>query len=373
MKRTENLKYTQDDNAFYMTLRKRVNKYFSDSGITKYANTAMYTKTVTQLLLFLGTYTLILSNKFFGWTLLALQIIFHFSMFLISVGIAHEGSHNAYSSKKWINKTAVFVFDLIGINSHFWVQNHIHSHHNVPNVPLYDSAIESFGAIRLHPKTKANWLSKYQHLYMFIVYGFAPLFLVFVLDPLSFLQRVIGYEKNNAHHWGQILFMYVSKVIVLGYTLIIPIIVIDVPAWQIVAGFLAGHFISGVALGIVFQTTHLSDFSQFPEPDKNGYLNHSYAAHIMKTTASFSVSNPVVTWISGGLNLHTIHHLFPNICQIHLPKLVPILRETAKEFGIPYKEYGFWGAIASHLRLLKKLGNAPSYIPEDQQSIYSAN
>ena len=44
------------------------------------------------------------------------------------------------------------VFDLIGINSYMWEYNHNLSHHYVPNIPVYDSAIDSFGLFRFHPR-----------------------------------------------------------------------------------------------------------------------------------------------------------------------------------------------------------------------------
>jgi linoleoyl-CoA desaturase len=363
------IKYNQQDNEYYKVLRTRVSKYFLERGISKYANTAMYLKTASIFAAFIGSYVLILSNRFSSWDLFFLQVLFHCSMFVMVVGIAHDGSHNAYSPKRWVNRALTFTFDLVGINSHFWTYNHMYSHHACPNIPLHDSAIESFALVRLHPKTQYRKIHSYQHVFMFAIYAVVTLFQFLVLEFISFSQRVTGYKETDQHSFGQISFMCISKALVLSYTLLIPLAVLDAPAWQVIAGFLAGHMVCGIGLGVAFQTTHLSDFSTFPEPDETGLINHSYAVHIMKTSASFAVNNPVVTFLSGGLNLHTAHHLFPGICQIHLPALDKIVRQTAKEFGIMYKEYTFFGAIASHIRLLKRLGNAPSYRPQLTESM----
>ena len=56
----------------------------------------------------------------------------------------------------------------------------------------------------------------------------------------------------------------------------------------VLVGFFAGNFVAGITLGIVFQVTHLSDHSIFPE--------------------IFYTNNPVVTWISGGLKYHNVMH-----------------------------------------------------------------
>ena len=49
----------------------------------------------------------------------------------------------------------------------------------------------------------------------------------------------------------------------------------------------------------------------------------------------------------GGFNDHILHHLFPTIDRSCLPELRTILMMGCKEFGITYKECGFfrnfWG------------------------------
>ena len=138
-------------------------------------------------------------------------------------------------------------------------------------------------------------------------------------------------------------------------------ILIDTPSWQILLGFLLGHVLSGLALGAIFQTTHLSKRTQFPEPNGEGRINNSFDQHILDTTADFCLNNWLVTWISGGLNLHVAHHLFPDISQTHLIAITKILKETATEYKVNYHAYPTIGAaIRSHLKTLKKLGNASS-------------
>ena len=63
---------------------------------------------------------------------------------------------------------------------------------------------------------------------------------------------------------------------------------------------------------------------------------------------------------NGGLNFQIEHHLFPNICHVHYRKISSIVKETAAEFGLPYKSANsFIAALHSHLRLLKQLGMKP--------------
>jgi linoleoyl-CoA desaturase len=62
----------------------------------------------------------------------------------------------------------------------------------------------------------------------------------------------------------------------------------------------------------------------------------------------------------GGLNHHVVHHLCPNICHVHYPALTAIVRETAAEFGVPYREHRtVWQAVVRHYHLLRELGRKP--------------
>lgn len=258
------------------------------------------------------------------------------------------------------------MFDLIGINSHMWEYNHNLSHHYVPNIPLYDSAIDSFVLFRFHPRSAWHSFHRYQHWYIFLLYAFSTLFKIFILDFYSFSRKRIGMIAVNKPGWKDIAYLLFTKAVVIGYTLIIPLLVIHEPAWQIVAGFIAGNFLMGITLGIVFQVTHLSDHTVFAEPDATGQVQHSYPEHILKTTADFCADNKVITWISGGLNLHVAHHLFPKISQQHLPAITKIVKHTAAEYGLVYKEYPtVLAALRSHLRLLKRLGSRENFTAGD--------
>ncbi len=362
----QKISYLQENDNFYITLRQRIGQYFTNKGLTKQDDPRMFIKTTTQLSLWAASYICMLSNNFYGWALFSFQIVFHFSMFLMSVGIAHDGSHGAYSKRPWLNKIMYRVFDLIGINSHVWEYNHNLSHHYVPNIPIYDSAIDSFGLFRFHPKAKYYSFHRYQHIYIFFLYALSTLFKIFFLDFFSFARKRIGNVRMNKHSIGNISYLVFTKLFVLGYTLVVPILVIDVPAWQIIGGFLAGNIVMGITLGICFQVTHLSDRTIFPEPDVNGVINSSFPRHILATTADFSTNNKIITWISGGLNLHVTHHLFHKISQVHLPDLTKIVEQTCKEFAVPYKAYpSVFAALRSHLRLLKVLGSREKFTVTD--------
>ena len=353
------IRYSQKEEPFAKAMRERVNAYFRDQNLSKFANPRMVGKALFQVFLWVGLYALIISNQFQGWSLFFLQLAFYFTVFLVSVGIAHDGSHDAFSANPKVNSTMNCVFDFIGINSYMWDFNHIKSHHNVPNIPLYDSAIDSFKLFRFHPRATYFRFHQYQQYYIPVIYACATLFKIFFLDFFSFSRKRIGFIKMEAHSRREILWLVATKLVVITYMLVLPLAILDAPAWQIILGFLCGNFVAGIALGVIFQVTHLSDYTSWPEPDKDGIIDNSFARHILETTSDFCPYNRVVTWVAGGLNNHVAHHLFPDISQIHLPALTKIVKATAAEYGVPYKAYPTVGAaLKSHFYTLKKLGEA---------------
>lgn len=354
------IKYAPGEDDFYRKCRTKINAYFADKGIHKLAGRRMYGKTILLFSLWIFLYALILSNRFGGWALILLQTAWHFNMFLMSVGIAHDGTHHAYSNKKLVNRFFSGVFDYIGINSDMWEYNHIHAHHNAPNVPIYDSAIFSLRLFRFHPRAPYHSFHRYQHLYIFFIYACSTLFKLFFLDFFSFFRKRIGFISIQQHSLKAFLYLLWTKAVVVTYTLVIPLLVLDAPAWQIITGFLLGHIVSGIALGVIFQVTHLHQDTTWPEPDEAGNIKTSFAEHVLITTADFSPGNRIITWISGGLNIHVAHHLFPRISQMHLIPMARIIKETADECNVRYYHYPtVWQAVRSHLVTLKKLGERP--------------
>lgn len=352
------IRYRYKKDPFYDALRQRINTYFEDRNLSRYADHRMVGKTIFQVSMWGGLYALIMSDWFAGIVLILLQVSWHFTMFLMSVGIAHDGSHNSYSKKKWVNRVMAKCFDFIGINSDMWEYNHILSHHNAPNIPVYDSAIYSFWFFRLHPEARHYKIHKYQHLYIFVIYALATLFKLFFLDFFSFRRKRIGFVMTKRMPLKKVLWLFGTKALVITYTLVLPLIFLSAPTWQILLGFVLGHVVSGISLGVIFQVTHIGDFTKWPVPDENGVIDNSFTQHIMETTGDFAPESWLATWVSGGLNIHVAHHLFPRVSQIHLRPLAKIVKEAAKEFDVPYKVYPtVWSAVVSHLRTVKRLGN----------------
>jgi len=86
-------------------------------------------------------------------------------------------------------------------------------------------------------------------------------------------------------------------------------------------------------------------------------MENNWAIHQILTTTNFSPSSKFFSWCVGGLNYQIEHHLFPNICHVHYKKISAIVKETAREFNLPYhSQKHFASAMWNHFKMLKQLG-----------------
>ncbi len=139
--------------------------------------------------------------------------------------------------------------------------------------------------------------------------------------------------------------------------LVLPFLVVDQPWYFILLGFVILHFVEGMTLAVVFQLAHVVESAEFPTPNEEGKLQDSWAAHQLKTTANFARKSHLANFICGGLNFQIEHHLFPTICHVHYPRIAPIVKATAQEFGIPYLQNDTLAkAFGSHVGALKRFG-----------------
>ena len=98
-----------------------------------------------------------------------------------------------------------------------------------------------------------------------------------------------------------------------------------------------------------------------PVPDSKGNIKNTWAIHQLKTTVNFACNNKLVNWFTGGLNHQVEHHVFPNISHIHYNKIAEIVKNTAKEFNLPYNEFKTTkDAIIAHFKYLRLMGVKPA-------------
>ncbi len=362
-KSPKTITFAPSQREFSATLNKRVGEYFKVNGLNRHADLEMIFKTFFMFGMYFIPYGLILAGVVSGtgWLLFSV-VIMGLGLAGIGLSVMHDANHGAYSKKKWVNNFVGYSMNLIGANAFNWKIQHNVLHHTYTNVHEEDEDISPRGVLRLTPHSDWKWIHKYQHLYAWFLYGLMTIAWMVFKD----FSRLDRYNKNgltksnNSDVSKEWLILIFTKIVYVSYIFVIPVLFTPLAWWQIVIGIFMMHYIAGFLLAIIFQPAHVIEGTEFPLPDEKNQLENNWAIHQLITTTNFGNKSRWFSWYVGGLNFQIEHHLFPNICHVHYRKISKIVKETALEFGLPYKSARtFADALAGHARLLKQLGAQP--------------
>ena len=344
------------DMAFQLELRRRVAEYFGASGRRERDCWQMYLKTAILLTGFAVSYWLLVfaARTWIEGAVLAVVL----GLFAAGIGlnIQHDGGHRAYSNRPWVNRLMALTLELIGGSSYLWRWKHSVFHHTYVNVAGHDTDIDLGPLARLSPHQVRRGFHRWQHLYLWPLYGFLAIKWQCFDDFRKILTaRVKRQSVPRPRGWDLVTFV-AGKAVFFGLAFGIPLQLHSLGA--VLAFYLVSGLVAGLVLSVVFQVAHCVEEAEFHVPhEETGSLEHAWAVHQAETSVNFSRHSRVVSWLVGGLNFQIEHHLFPRISHVHYPALSGLVEDTCREFGIEYTVHRtFWAGIASHFRWLRRMG-----------------
>ncbi len=351
------MKYTKSNNNQFITgLKLTVENYFSHKKINKYGNLAIAIKGIIVLLIYALAYASIFRPGASTASLVTAYIVMGISGVMIVFNLVHDASHHAISKTKWINKTVCYLGDLVGINTYIWNIRHNIQHHTFTNVLGGDLIIENIPLIRLSPHQARKKFHKYQVYYAPLFYMFYSFYWMFVIDFKLFLKRDICNLHNIKHPFKEWMILILTKSFYIFYMLVVPWLFTSLSFISVVGYFFILHFAAGLLLSFVAVLGHFVDGPSFPDaPD--GLIENSWSEHELEATIDFAPRSRIINWITGGLNTHVAHHLFPGICHIHYYNLTRIIEDYCQQNNYQYNKESLSGGLSSHFRYLKKLSN----------------
>jgi linoleoyl-CoA desaturase len=346
--------------AFAVELRHRVDAYFTERGLARDGGAQMLGKTAILFAWLIVSYVGLLA---LGGSWLAV-VGFGISCGLATAGLGmavqHDGGHLAYSGKRWINRGAASVLDLLGASSYVWRIKHGIVHHTYPNIEGADDDLDAGPFARLSPGQPHHRLHRFQHLYMWPLYGFLTA-KWFLFDDFRDLARGrVGNHPLTAPRGVELAIFVLGKLAHLSWALVVPIAVLG---WgKALVFYVALSAACGITLAVVFQLAHCVEEAVFVDPDAHaGPLVLDFSAHQLATTIDFARHDKLLSWYVGGLNFQAVHHLFPRVCHVHYPAIASIVEQTAAEHGIRYSATPtLRAALRSHYRWLQRMGAHPA-------------
>lgn len=321
-------------------------------------------KSAVMFALYLTPYFLLVTNAFSnGWIQLALCILMGIGMSGIGLSIMHDANHGSYSKNPKINDMMSFSMAFIGGSSLNWQLQHNVLHHTFTNIEGHDEDIAPLGFLRFSPNAPYKKIHRFQFIYAWFFYGLMTLMWSMTKDfnQLARYDKMGMLKTRNTTYNKELFKLLMFKLFYWAFTIVIPLIFVQIEWWKILLGFAIMHFTCGLNLALIFQPAHVVEETEFPLPEGETHsMEDDWASHQMKTTANFAPKAWLFSWFVGGLNYQVEHHLFPTICHVHYKNLSPIVKQTAEEFNLPYhSKKTFLGALSSHARMLYNLGREP--------------
>jgi len=348
------------DTQFQAELKRRVDEFFQETGQPRRDVPRMYAKTAVLLAAFALLYALLVFVAGTWWQAVPLAVLLGLATAAIGFNIQHDGGHHAYSERPWVNKATALTLDLIGGSSYLWHWKHVVYHHTYVNITGHDTDIDLGVLGRLSPHQKWYPFHRWQHFYIWPLYGLMTIKWQLYDDFRDALTgRMGGHKFPRPTGWDLVVFL-AGKIVFLTLAFAIPFLFH--PVWLVFLIYGVAAAVAGIVLSVVFQLAHCVEGAEFPLPEQGtARIEHAWAVHQAETTVDFARRSRVVAWLLGGLNFQIEHHLLPRICHVNFPALSKVVEATCRQFGVKFAEHhSFRAGVASHFRWLRQMGRSPA-------------
>jgi linoleoyl-CoA desaturase len=262
-----------------------------------------------------------------------------------------------------VNQLATISVDLLGGSSYVWARKHNIVHHTYTNIAGWDDDIAISPIGRISPHQEWRPFHRFQHLYLWPLYGLIPFKWYLVDDFRDVLRARIGeYRITRPRGWDLAVFVG-GKLLFLVLAFLIPLT--RHTGGTVVLAYVGVVLVEGFVLAIVFQMAHVVGEAAFPAPNpETGRMDSHWSVHQAETAVDYARDSRFVTWFVGGLNYQIEHHLLPHICHVHYPALAGLVEQTCREFGVGYlSRPTFRAAVVAHYRWLKQMGRGAADAP----------
>ena len=356
-----------DGEGFYPTLKKRVREHFAADAkkrglkgrqlrISHHGTREFYLRFAAIYLLFIA---LSVGAIGFGqwWCALAWGPV----AFAIG-GYGHEAMHAGVFKTVRANRAlALMTLDLMGVSSFVFTAMHVPLHHIYTNEVDVDPDIEvHFPLVREFETQPRMLFHRGQHLYAWVLY--------FITFPVLWVADIVAaasgwwfgpYGKMQRPRWREALSFTAFKLISASLWYVLPYFLLPWTTALTMQLLMIGG--AGLMVQGTFALSHQNALAMDLAHDHRA-PTRDWGIEQMRTTVDFQHGWWLPVTFFGGLGYQIEHHLFPTISYSRLDEIVPIVRETCEEFGVPYYYYPTaWSALGAHYRFLRDMGKP---IPE---------
>ena len=187
-------------------------------------------------------------------------------LFGVATSVFHDGNHMSFSTSHTVNRLAGYTGDLLGASSWIWRFKHNHLHHGNTNVVGVDADIDQAPFARLTPTQRWRAWHRFQHVYMWVLYGFLTIQWFLFSDFIDLHQRGVGGHRfPRPPRRRELAALAAGKVLHFGWALAVPLLYHR--WWTVVIVYVAVSWTVGLLLATTFQLAHCTAIVDFPAAD----------------------------------------------------------------------------------------------------------
>ncbi len=323
------------------------------------ARRLLQVKAVAIIAVVVASYVSLVFGHVAIWVRLVSAVELVVSLAAVGTGIMHDANHGAFSRFRRVNRIMGCTLDLLGGSSWVWRTKHNKLHHANTNVVGIDTDIDQAPFARMAPQQPWRPWHRYQHLYMWPLYGVMALRMVFFADFAAVVRNQVGTSSFTGGHRSRALIAVAAgKMAHLAWALVIPLAFH--PWWQVLIFYLVCSWCLGLMLAVTFQLAHCVSEATFVAPDAE-YRGRRFAVHQLATTVNVHCGVPgarhAFRFLMGGLDFQIEHHLAPGLPHTLYPMMARRVARECQRQNLPYRRHpSVTAALRSHARWLKQLG-----------------
>ncbi len=283
-----------------------------------------------------------------GAGLLAVAALLGLGFATGTLTVLHDAGHRMFARREWPNVLAVQLAVPAGLWVGHWTLKH-RVHHKFSVVYGLDESTRSAAVLRLHAEAPLLPVHRYQHLYGWGLYCLA--WLGELKSQITYLRTGHVTDTETPALPARLGSFLVEKGLCAA--------VLAPYAWRLgllrtVVLLVVAETVGSLLAAVMTVVGHVNvGLEAVPGPP-----GADWAAHLVRTTASFQTRSVLVRFWTGGLTHHLAHHLRPVALRSELPELHDTtVRSVVAASGVEMSEFPtFRSAVVAHYRRLQQLG-----------------
>lgn len=343
--------------SFRAELKPQVDAYLLRQRNGRFATLSMRTKMILWALLTLASYAVALLHEPVGLVNVVATVLTGIGALMLVIHGGHDAAHDVYYQNRRLNRILNWVcFMAMGIDPTLWRMRHRNSHHAFPNVNGCDADIDNNPFLRLSPNHPRRGWMRLQHLYAPFIYLIVQLHSVLVQDFWYVRQRKLGMLENIQFPRSFWVSFIALKLCFFTLVIGLPLALVEAPLPHILGTLLLASCVLSCLFVHLFVGTHFNDRVEFPDADAaTNRVEGNWVSHALRTSLDWSPTRRLTYWLTGGLNAHNAHHLFPNVSHGHYVPITRMIRAYCEKYRLPYYSVGFGEMIGSHYGFLRQM------------------